>query len=285
MHVTISHISPVVPCTALAVDISFHTMRENKPVVLITGTSSGFGRLTAELLARNGYCVVATMRGVDGKNAAAARALTDIADRESIPVYVDELDVSNDESVDRCIRRTIDRSGRIDVLVNNAGFGYLGLLESFTIDQAQRIFNTNVFGILRTIRAVLPYMHKQGGGLLIQVSSGAGRIVLPSMGLYCATKFALEAITEAYRYELADVGIDSVSIQPGAYPTDVFNKLDTGLDRGREEKYKLAQNFAPRVRATLESSKANPAEIAEAVLRIIRTEPGKRELRYRVGQG
>ena len=260
-------------------------MVDNTKVILITGSSSGFGRLTAELLARKGYSVVATMRNTTERNADAANALKEMAARESLHLKVREMDVTQETSIDHCIRETIDDSGRLDVLVNNAGMGYLGLMESFTSEQAQRIFETNVFGVLRTIRAVLPQMHKQRSGLLIQVSSGAGRIVLPSMGLYCASKFALEAITETYHYELAAGGIDSVSVQPGAYPTDIFGKLEGGSDAVRETQYQAAKEIAPRVRAVLTSSKADPGEIAETIFRIITTEPGKRQLRYRVGQG
>src|SRR5262245_7097278 len=163
--------------------------------------------------------------------------------------------------------------------------GYLGLMESFTPEQAQRIFETNVFGVLRTIRAVLPQMHKQRSGLLIQVSSGAGRIVLPSMGLYCASKFALEAITEAYRYELATQGIDCVSIQPGAYPTPIFGKIEGGADAAREEQYTAARQFGPKVKTALESSTADPMEVPEAILQIIQRPPGQRKRRYRIGKG
>jgi NAD(P)-dependent dehydrogenase (short-subunit alcohol dehydrogenase family) len=260
-------------------------MTNNKPVVLITGTSSGFGRLTAEFLARRGYTVFATMRQIDGKNAAAAEALREFGKLSATDLQVLEMDVTLDKSVDRCVRDAIARSGRIDVLINNAGFAYMGLMESFTMEQAQRIFDTNVFGVLRAIRAVLPHMHRQRSGLLLQVSSGAGRIVLPSMGLYCATKYALEAITEAYRYELAAVGIDSVSIQPGAYPTDIFGKIQSGADAERELQYTVARDITGRVANTLTSSTADPMEIAEGILQIIETPIGKRKLRYRIGKG
>ena len=260
-------------------------MSTTKPVVLITGASSGFGRLTAEFLALHGFSVYATMRHTTGSNAEAAQALRKLAETAQADLHVAEMDVMQDDSVDRCVPETLDRAGRIDVLINNAGFGYVGLMETFTIEQARRIFETNVFGVLRTIRAVLPQMHKQRSGLLIQVSSGAGRIVLPSMGLYCASKFALEAITEAYRYELAASGIDSVSVQPGAYPTPIFGKIEDGADAVREEQYTVARQFGPRVKATLESSTADPIEIPQAILQIIETPSGQRKLRYRIGKG
>jgi NAD(P)-dependent dehydrogenase (short-subunit alcohol dehydrogenase family) len=260
-------------------------MPDIKAVVVVTGASSGFGRLIVELLARRGYTVFATMRNVATSNAGASEEIRALATRESLDLHAAEMDVSADSSVERCVRDVLERAGRIDVLVNNAGFGYMGLLESFTLDQAQRIFETNVFGALRTIRAVLPQMHRQKSGLLIQVSSGAGRVVLPSMGLYCASKFALEALTEAYRYELAGVGIDSVSIEPGAYPTAIFGKIEGGADADRETAYGAARELAAKVGGTISSSRADPMEVADAVLDIIETPAGQRALRFRVGKG
>jgi len=194
-------------------------------VVVITGASSGFGRLTAEFLARQGHQVFATMRELAGRNAKAAEALRELGRREGLKLQAAELDVTRDASVESCVRQVLAEAGRIDVLVNNAGFGYGGLQESFTSEQAQRIFDTNVVGAHRTIRAVLPQMHRQREGLLVQVSSGVGRVVLPGMGLYCASKFALEALSECYRYELAGSGIDVVCVQPGASIREVLGLL------------------------------------------------------------
>jgi NAD(P)-dependent dehydrogenase (short-subunit alcohol dehydrogenase family) len=260
-------------------------MPDTKKVVLVTGASSGFGRLTAELLARRGYRVYATMRDAGGRNAAPARELRDLASVESLDLHVAEMDVTEDASVEACVRRIVDGARRIDVLVNNAGFGYAGLLESFTVEQASRIFETNVFGALRAARAVLPQMHRQHDGLLVQVSSGAGRVVIPSMGLYCASKFALEALSETWRYELASAGIDSVCVEPGAYPTAIFGKIGTGADPAREAPYGAARGIAPKVMAALTASKADPRDFAEAMLRIIETPKGLRAVRYRVGHG
>jgi len=225
------------------------------------------------------------MRDIEGRNSRAAAEIRSLATRESLDLHAVEMDVTEDASVERCVRDVVLEAGRVDVLVNNAGFGYVGLTESFTLDQVRRIFDTNVFGALRTIRAVLPHMHRQRGGLLIQVTSGAGRVVLPAMGLYCASKFALEALTEAYRYELAGAGIDSVSIAPGAYPTAIFGKIETGADASREEPYGAAREFAPRIAGRLKASTADPMEVAEAILRVVETPEGKRALRLRVGQG
>lgn len=260
-------------------------MSTNKQVVLVTGTSSGFGRLIALTLARQQFNVFATMRDIGGRNAAAAREMEALAAKESLALRVVELDVTQDDSVNRCVAEVAAKAGRIDVLVNNAGVAYMGLDESFTLEQAHRIFETNFFGPFRMIRAVLPHMHRQGSGLLLQVSSGAGRIILPGMGLYCASKHALEALTEALHYELASSGIDCVVIQPGAYPTEIFGKIESGSDKSRNAPYGEAAKMPGMIGEQLAKSTANPQEIPDAILRIMETPAGKRELRSRVGEG
>lgn len=260
-------------------------MSHEKEVALITGASSGFGRLMALTLSRNGFSVFASMREMNGKNAGAAAGLRQIAAKESLALEPCEMDVTDEESVNPCVSAVIGKAGRLDVLINNAGFGYNGLTETFTLEQTRSIFETNVFGVQRTIRAALPQMFKQKSGLLLQVSSGAGRIVLPGMGLYCASKHALEALTECYRYELAGAGIDSVSLQPGAYKTDIFGKIGKGDEPARTEKYGAAAEVPGRIDSLLNKTTADPQEIADATLRIIRTPFGKRSLCYRVGTG
>jgi NAD(P)-dependent dehydrogenase (short-subunit alcohol dehydrogenase family) len=265
--------------------LSSRIMVDTKQVVLITGTSSGFGRLIAETLARKQFTVFATMRDLDGRNAKPAAELRGLAQRESLGLHVAELDVTRDDSAERCVAEVIAGAGRVDVLVNNAGVASLALSESFTMEQVHRIFETNFFGPARMIRAVLPQMHRQRSGLLLQVSSGAGRIVLPGMGFYCASKFALEALTEAYRYELASSGIDSVSIQPGAYPTEIFAKIESGEDVARNAPYGETAKIPDVINGLLQKSTADSQEIADAVLQIIETPAGRRELRSRVGTG
>ena len=260
-------------------------MASTNQVVVVTGTSSGFGKLIAESLARKGYTVFATMRGVEGKNAGAANRFRELAKAESLALNVAEMDVTDEASVDRCIAEVISKAGRLDILVNNAGYGVLGLTETLTLTQSEAIFDTNFFGVMRTMRAALPQMRKQASGLVVQISSGAGRIVLPGFGVYCATKAALEAMTEACSYELAPLGIDCVILQPGAYPTEIFGKLETGADAARAEGYGTVREAPERVNSILTASTANPQEIADAVLNVIETPAGKRALRSRIGTG
>jgi NAD(P)-dependent dehydrogenase (short-subunit alcohol dehydrogenase family) len=256
-----------------------------QPVVLVTGASTGFGRLIAETLAHKNYQVFATMREMSGRNAGAARELQELAKRESLALHPLQLDVTDDNSVERAASEALATSGRIDVLVNNAGYGIMDLAETVTLAQAQRQFDTNFFGIVRMNRVVLPAMKRQKSGLLLHVSSGAGRLAIPGMALYCASKFAMEALAETYRYELASQGIDSVILEPGAYATSILGKLEKGEDPARKSGYGEMAEVPARLQAMIGAARGNPQEIADAVLKIIETQPGQRQLRYRVGQG
>ena len=195
--------------------------------VLITGTSSGFGKLIANTLLQNGQTVVASMRDIEGRNKNAAGELRTAGAR------VVEIDVTDDASVQAGVAAANDAAGGIDVLINNAGVGVLGLQEAFTPDDWQRLFDINVFGVQRVTRAVLPSMREQGSGLLIFISSLLGRMVLPFFGPYNASKYAVEALADNYRVELSGFGIDSVIIEPGAYNTGFGESLMMPSDAER----------------------------------------------------
>jgi len=260
-------------------------MSGKEQVVLITGASSGFGRLIAETLARKKFHVFATMRNVNTRNAAAALELEQLAQRESLSLHVLELDVTQDSSVEQAVAEVVGKTGRINVLINNAGYGIMDLSETVTTEQAQRQLDVNFFGVVRLNRAVLPAMKRQRSGLLLHVSSGGGRLAIPGMGFYCASKFAMEALAETYRYELASQGIDSVIIEPGPYATPIVDKLETGEDEPRRSGYGEMAQVPWRILQGIRSSRGNPQEIADKVLQIIETAPGQRQLRYRVGGG
>jgi NAD(P)-dependent dehydrogenase (short-subunit alcohol dehydrogenase family) len=257
-------------------------MPVNKQVVLITGASTGFGRLIAETLARRGHTVFATMRDPQSKNAKNAGELLALAERESLAIHTLAMDVTSEASVENAVRSVIAQAGRIDVAINNAGYAILGLAEATTTQQAQQIFDTNFFGCQRVNRAVLPHMRRQRSGLLMHVSSGAGRMIVPAFAFYCATKFAMEALAEGYQYELAPQGIESVIVEPGAYKTPVFGNMVTASDSARTETYGAANAIPPKVDALLSGTTADPQEVADAVLQIIETPVGQKKLRYRV---
>jgi NAD(P)-dependent dehydrogenase (short-subunit alcohol dehydrogenase family) len=251
-------------------------------VVLITGSSTGFGRLFTETLARKGHNVFATMRDPEGRNAKNAAEIRTLAQKESLPIQVLELDVTDDASVGRAVDAAVAKAGRIDVAINNAGYYLGGLAEAVTTEQAQRLMDTNFLGPVRVNRAVLPHMRRQGSGLLIHISSGAGRVVLPAAGFYCASKFALEALAESYRYELAAQGIESVIVEPGAYETAVFGNGVTAADVARTNTYGAAKEFSAKLNGALLSMAGNAQEVADAVLRILETPAGEKQLRYRI---
>src|ERR1700681_4210177 len=223
------------------------------------------------------------MRDPGGRNAKNAAEIRTLAQKESLPIHVLELDVTDDASVGRAVDAAVTKAGRIDVAINNAGYYLGGLAEAVTTEQAQRLMDTNFLGSVRVNRAVLPHMRRQRSGVLIHISSGAGRVVLPSTGFYCASKFALEALAEAYSYELAAQGIESVILEPGQYETPVFGNTVTAADQGRTHTYGPAKEFPAKINGALSSTAGNAQEVADAVLRIVETPMGEKQLRYFVG--
>ncbi len=249
--------------------------------ILVTGSTSGFGRLTVETLARQGYRVFAGMRAAAGKNAPAAEALRALAQREALALQIVEIDVTDDASVERAIAVIIETTGRLDVVVNNAGVSYSGPLEAFTLEQVRQQFEINVFSVLRVNRAVLPQMREQGSGLLLQIGSVAGRLGMPYLGLYGATKFALEGLTESYRYELAPFGIDAAILEPGTFPTSISANRQVAADAERLALYQAAMNAftVPFYAENRSATPPDPQEVADAVARVIAQPAGERPLR------
>src|SRR5467141_2895212 len=256
----------------------------SKQVVLITGSSTGFGRLFTETLARRGHTVFATMRDPRGRNAKNAGEIRALAEKDSLPIHVLEMDVTDDASVKRAVDAAIAEGGRIDVAINNAGYYLSGLEEAVTIEQAQRLMDTNFFGPVRVNRAVLPHMRRQRSGVLMHISSGAGRVVGPSMGFYCASKFALEALAESYSYELASQGIESVIVQPGSYETPVVSNMVRAADEARANTYGALRQIPAKINAALSSMAGNAQDVADAVVRIIETPAGEKQLRYLISR-
>ena len=253
--------------------------------VLITGSNSGFGRLTTETLAKAGHTVYATMRGSTGKNAQAAAELKAFSAANGNRVHVIDLDVTSDASVQQAVDAIAKHSGGvIDVLFNNAGRFSMGVQEAYTLDEVKSLFEINVFGPLRVNRAALPHLRKRRSGLVIATSSIVGRFSLPCVGPYAASKFALEALAEAQRDELKSLGIDVVLIQCGAFPTEVGNKGLYPADTARAAEYgdvsKLPQQMGEGLGQYFASPQApNPQDVADAVKKLVDTPAGKRPAR------
>jgi NAD(P)-dependent dehydrogenase (short-subunit alcohol dehydrogenase family) len=253
-------------------------------VVLITGASTGFGRASAEAMARRGYRVFATMRESTGRNSFHREALEALARRENLPVHVLEMNVASDESVSAAAQEVLQSAGRIDVVVNNAGVATLGITEAYSVSKMQSVFEVNFFGAARVNRAVLPAMRRQRSGLLIHVSSAAGRVVLPYFGIYSASKFALEALADSYRFELAPFGVDSVVVEPGIHRTPILEKFQPPDDEARAAEYGPDGDYIARVKAVFDQANAapetpGPEEIAEAFIRLIEMPAGTRPFR------
>ncbi len=262
----------------------------NKQTVFITGTSSGFGLLTAEALTRKGHTVFATMRDSHGKNAKAASELMRHAESTPGRVHVLDLDVTDERSVQAAVDEALSLEGVIDVAVNNAGMGAIGLTECFTIDQFRQIFDVNLLGAQRINRAVLPAMRKRGSGLLVHVSSIVGRLVPPISSPYAVSKFALEALAESYHYELAPVGIESIIVEPGSYSTSFDAAKQIPADKERIASYGPVGEMWERMFGQIREAAGdphlhNPEDVAVAIARLIDMPAGKRPLRTVVGAG
>ena len=246
--------------------------------ILITGAAGGFGHLTVKQLLSEGHSVVGTARDISGRNKAKAIEI------EKLGARVVEMDITNDESVSRGVEKAVQQLDGIDVLINNAGIGVLGLTESFTGDDIKRIFDVNVFGVQRINRAVLPTMRKQSKGLIVTISSLLGRITVPFYGPYNASKWALEALTENYRTETSQLGIEVCIVEPGGYPTTFIDHLVRPSDKERAKTYgpmgdmpeSFLQNFEKALAA---NPSQDPQNVAKAIAKLIATPYGTRPFR------
>ena len=251
--------------------------------ILITGTSNGFGNDAARTLIAAGHRVFATMRDIGGRHRAAAE------DLQLLGIDVLELDVTNDASVDAAFQMLFSiTDGKLDVLINNAGVFAHGVSETYTPDQVRDMFEVNVFGIQRVTRAALPEMRKNRSGLIVNIGSILGRVTIPFMGLYGATKHAVEAMTDSYRYELSQLGIDVVLVQPSAYPTKLYQSLQGAADAARAEGYgavaALPGQFTDFLAGVFSGADApDPHDVAKALVTLVDTQAGERPDRVVVG--
>ncbi len=263
--------------------IAAHAQAGPTQAALVTGCSSGFGRLTALALAQAGIRTFATMRDRDGANAAAAEDLGRVADGAGLPLSLLDLDVRDTASVTAAVAAA-EAEAPLSVLVNNAGYILAGSIELHDEADVRAQFETNVFGYHRLIRAALPAMRRRGEGLVIQVGSGLGRIVFPTQGWYVATKFAIEGMSEALAYELVPFGVDLTIVQPTQYATQflangrrAFAALEERL--GEERRAAYADQIAMARFGLEDGDGADPIAVAEAIRELALAPPGTRPLR------
>ena len=189
-------------------------------VAVVTGTSTGIGYETSLMLARNGFLTFATMRNLNKSD-----NIKSIAAKENLPIRITQLDVTDDVSIKNAVQTILTDKGRIDVLVNNAGYVLEGAFEDLSVDEIKAQYETNVFGLIRTTQAVLPIMRKQKSGIIVNISSAAGRFGYPGGSAYISTKFAVEGLSESMAYELEPFGIKVVVVEPGVIRTNIFDSV------------------------------------------------------------
>ena len=252
--------------------------------VIITGSSSGFGLKAAKDFADKDYQVFATMRNPNGKNAGAKSEL----ENHSAHIKVVDMDVTNDAYVKEAMANILADAGNIDILINNAGVMYLGITEAFSVAQAHEQMETNYYGAIRTIQAVLPSMRKVGTGLIINTSSLVGRMSPPFFGTYTATKHALEGYAQALRYEVSPFGVDIVMVEPGPFGTGLLASGQAPAHSEVLETYgqlagvpaAMGENFAQMLQS---DGAPDPQWVVDAYLKLAEMPFGSRPTRTVVG--
>ena len=234
-------------------------------VAIVTGSSSGIGFETALALAREGYYTYATMRDIKKGN-----QIKEIAKKENLKLEVIELDVDIDETVQVAINKIMKEKNRIDVLVNNAGYALFGCLEDLSMDDLKAQFDTNFFGVVRTLQAVIPLMRKQKSGTIVNISSVAGRIGFPVSPAYISSKFALEGLSESMRYELSPFGINTIIIEPGVIKTNFMSSIKKSMKP--DSAYKDITNKVIMGISMMAEMGTPAQEVARTIIKAIKSE-------------
>lgn len=232
-------------------------------VALVTGSSSGIGFETSLALAKEGYYTYATMR-----DTSKASKIQEDAKKDNLPIEVIELDVDKEESRKSAIEKILSDKTRIDVLVNNAGYGQFGCVEDVSIEEFRKQFETNFFSIVRMIQLVAPIMRRQNSGIIVNISSVVGRIGLPCSPAYISTKFALEGLTECLRYELNQFGVKVTAIEPGVIKTRFFDSMKVPESKSDPKYKELTDRLLAGLKMMVEMG-THPAQVADVVIKAI----------------
>jgi NAD(P)-dependent dehydrogenase (short-subunit alcohol dehydrogenase family) len=253
-------------------------MSTNQKIAIVTGSSSGIGLDASVTLAQNGFLTYATMRNLDKSSIVKAAA-----EKEQLPIKVVQLDVTDDRSVKDAISAIVSEAKKIDVLVNNAGFGLVGAFEDLSIDEIKNQYETNVFGLIRVTQAVLPIMREQKSGIIVNISSGAGLFGYPGGSAYVSSKFAIEGLSESISYELDQFGIKVVLIEPGFIKTNFSNAMI--IAKKAQDLSSPYFQMMQKVRTSSNEMAKNASSVdvvSKAILKAITSEPPN--LRYLAGK-
>ena len=258
------------------------TVDPYQTVAVVTGSSSGIGFETSLTLARNGFYTYATVRKLEeGSN-----QITEIAKKENLPLQAVQLDVSNEKSVIERINRISEEKQRIDVVVNNAGYDLMGPLEETSMHEIKEQFETNFFGAVRVMQAVIPVMREQRSGKIVNITSVGGRIAVPFHSGYHGTKFALEGLSESLQYELGPFGIKVILIEPGAVGSSFWKNMKmaaktSNLDNSNSP-YRQMANYMSDAQKQMAQNSLHPSEVANVILRAVTSDND--DFRYTVGK-
>jgi NAD(P)-dependent dehydrogenase (short-subunit alcohol dehydrogenase family) len=247
-------------------------------VAVVTGSSGGIGLSTSLALAGNGYRTYATMR-----NLAKRDSIQSIADKQRLPLRIVQLDVTDENSIKSAIQSILSETGRIDLLVNNAGYGLTGAFEDIGIDEIKAQYETNLYGVIRVTQQVLPIMRKQGSGRIINISSGAGRFGYPGGSAYVSSKFALEGLSESMAYELEQFGIKVILVEPGVVRTNFGeNMVIARKAQDPNSPYSQMMQMISSIRGRMVENASDAHLVAEVVVEAVTAkEP---DLRYLAGK-
>jgi len=251
----------------------------SQKVAVVTGSSSGMGFETSLALARNGFYTYATMRKLEGEG---TKQITDIAKNENLPLEIIQLDVNNDKSVADAIDRIVGEKDRIDVVVNNAGYGFTGALEETSMDEIKSQFETNFFGAVRVMKSVIPIMRKQMTGIIVNTTSLSGKVPLPLESVYTASKFALEGISESIQYELEPLRIKIIIVEPGGVGSSFLKSSRAPKASDLNSSYRSIENKISESFKQWSQNLMHPSEVAKVVLEAVTSD--NPDLRYTVGK-
>ncbi len=249
---------------------------KSKRTVLVTGCSSGIGLATCHVLSRNNFMTYGTVR-----NLSKAKKIQDLMNRENLSLKILRLDVNDNQSIKLAIKKILNDIGRIDVLINNAGYGMFGPIEEITIQEIKKQFETNFFGAIRLIKAIVPIMRKQGNGTIVNISSMVGRFAVPLNSAYVSSKFAVEGLSESISFELEEFGIRVIVIEPGVVKSDFFHKLKVkgmNLESPYHELMERRVNFLDKA---MKNSLTSSYDVAGTILDALNSKDPK--FRYVIG--